>query len=256
MTMAVLSTLRERTPSTGFRFNVEPIEPASVTTGPVVHYDGFTSVSCSEPMRSYMSSQQIEDCPYPVYRMSTAKAVWYFSHAFGATASQVLEKLPGLCVPIGPQDPATGLFPGGSITMMPSLMRSIEEKQSPPSFVAETGLSGSGNPVSFYSPDGGQAAAPAVPEGFGFALEVSTSTPSSSERRPTVSCVICMRYLAKYKWSNCTHESDGPALICLKCSNFILDEWLAGNNSAKDKHQIKTACVICRTLGKIVRYTK
>ncbi len=56
-----------------------------------------------------------------------------------------------------------------------------------------------------------------------------------------------------FKWANCTHDSDEPALICLKCSNFILDEWLAANNSTKDKHQIKTERVIGRTLGNIVR---
>ncbi len=90
--------------------------------------------------------------------------------------------------------------------MMPSLMRKIEEEQSPPSFLAETGLSGSGNPVSFYSPGGGQAATPAVPEGIGLALEVNTSGPSSSGRRPVASCVVCMRYPAKCKWANCRHD--------------------------------------------------
>ena len=61
-----------------------------------------------------------------------------------------------------------------------------------------------------------------------------------------------MRYPAQYKWANCTHDSDGPALVCLKCSNFILDEAMGMKNSPK-KHQIKTECVICRTLGKVVR---
>ncbi len=83
-----------------------------MTIGPVVHYDGFTSVSSPGPVQSYISRQQIEDCPYPVYRMSTARAVRYFSHVFHATESQVLEKLPALIMrPYWAAGPCDGLFP-------------------------------------------------------------------------------------------------------------------------------------------------
>ena len=67
-------------------------------------------------------------------------------------------------------------------------------------------------------------------------------------------CVCCLDHPAEYKMDNCTHKTEGVALICLQCKTLMLSQVQQAHNSKRN--DLKLPCPICRTLGCFKRFTR
>ena len=172
-------------------------------------------------MQRVTSDIDLEECSFPQIAVTTAEAAWYFSHWNAATPAHVKAKVPGVCILVGPPEGEDQLFPCGSLAYMPALMQLIEDRETP-SFV--------------YEETKGRSIMPAA------------------EHAKGSGCRICMEYTAAYRWTACFHTTDGPALVCLRCRNFILGDIMIGKQ--KQKHSLRAACIICREASALVRHSK
>ena len=75
-------------------------------------------------------------------------------------------------------------------------------------------------------------------------------------------CIICFKANPTYKWSECNHPTDNAQpMVCLQCRNAIntdLRERAARNMKQQQQRNgdPKTPCPICRTPGRMAKWTK
>ena len=216
--MAIQSTLRYLYP---------------LTTTSVPRDDGFVEIHMSDVAKSYIRSIDLEECPFPQIAVTTAEAAWYFSHWNAATPAQVQAKEHGVCILVGPAEGEQQLHPCGPIAYMPVLMQLIAHKCQ-----KEVRTRGTMN----YAPS------------FVYEESKGRSIMPAAEHAKGSDCLICMEYTAAYRWTACFHTTDGPALVCLRCRNFILGKFIIGKK--KKKHDLRAACIICRKASALVRHSK
>ena len=112
---------------------------------------------------------------------------------------------------------------------------------------------------------GARAEAPRGPtsRGQGHSLDIQRydsqkplkQSPMVKQRRHGANeCVCCLDHPAEYKMDNCTHKTEGVALICLQCKTLMLSQAQQAHNSKRN--DLKLPCPICRTLGCFKRFTR
>ena len=60
-------------------------------------------------------------------------------------------------------------------------------------------------------------------------------------------CVCCLDHPAEYKMDNCTHKTEGVALICLKCKTFMLSQAQQAHHSKRT--DLKVPCPHLQDVG-------
>ena len=197
-----------------------------LTTTSVPRDDGFVEIHTSGVAKSYIRYTDLEECPFPQIAVTTAEAAWYFSHWHTATPAQVQAKDDGVCILVGPAEGEQQLLPCGPIAYMPVLMKLIADK--------------------YQNKIQSKRTMNCIPS-FVYEMPVAAHARGSD-------CRICMEYTAAYRWTACFHTTDGPALVCLSCRNFILGKFIIGKK--KKKHDLRAACIICRKASALVRHSK
>ena len=194
----------------------------SLTTARVPRATGFVEITLSGVAKTYIPSDALENCPLAQIAVTTANAAWYFSHWYPATAAQVQAQDFGICILVGPPEGEEQLRPCGSIAYMPALLELIANRETP-----------------------------------SFVYEKTTERLSSSatEHAEGSKCSICMEFPAMYRWKECFHATDGPALVCCRCRNFILDN-IADARTRRRKYDVQAACIICRKASTLVRHSR
>ena len=186
----------------------------SLTTARVPHHDSFVKVHMSGVAKTYIRSTELKDCPHP----QIAEAAWYFAHYNPARSTQVQAKVKGVCVLVSPPEGEEQWLPCGSLAYMPALLKLIEHQETP-SFVCEQ--------------------------------TKERSIMSAAVHAKGSECRICLEYPAAYRWKECFHVTDGPALVCLCCRSFILNNIKDGRKRRK-KYDVRAACIICRKASALV----
>ena len=79
-------------------------------------------------------------------------------------------------------------------------------------------------------------------------------SPMVKKRHEANECVCCLDHPAEYKMDNCTHKTEGVALICRQCKTLLLSQVQQAHNSKRN--DLKLPCPICRTLGCFKRFTR
>ena len=196
----------------------------SLTTARVPRATGFVEITLSGVAQTYIPSDELENCPLDRIAVTTANAAWYFSHWNPATAAQVQAQDFGICILVGPPEGEEQLRPCGSIAYMPALLELIANRETPtPSFVYEK--------------------------------TTERLSSSATEHAEGSKCSICMEFPAMYRWKKCIHATDGPALVCCRCRNFILDN-IADARTRRRKYDVQAACIICRKASTLVRHSR
>ena len=197
-----------------------------LTNTSVPRIDGFVEIQMSDVAKSYIPSIDLKQRPFAQIAVTTAEAAWYFSHWNAATPAQVQAKEHGVCILVGPAEGEQQLLPCGPIAHMPVLMKLIADK--------------------YQNKIQSKRTMNCIPS-FVYEMPVAAHARGSD-------CRICMEYTAAYRWTACFHKTDGPALVCLSCRNFMLRKFIIGKK--KKKHDLRAACIICRKASALVRHSK
>ena len=199
------------------------------------------------------------------YRVLSAQEVWLWSDMFFAKQTDREEDT---CYIVGPFDRTMNMYPMGCKVRLPvCLYGSTEERWPLLKYRGPEEARGTGHALSpaFGKPSGEGKAGH---ERFGMIeLPVRSDAESMGNSKSGLpafdvqvetqkTCVTCYAYRAECKWT-CTHPVDGPALICLKCRNDVIDRAKAlVGSKRRDRGKVKTHCIICRQRGLIVAWRK
>ena len=175
------------------------------------------------PGKSYMTKEMLDNAmEYVILVVNSAETAWYLGEVCGATRQQVQEMGLGLCIPLGPRETHNNesLWPLGAICYMEALQ---DLRKS--GYLTKLGNKfGKANYIRLHDIQ---------------AEEYRMAPTLLSSRKDDVECLLCCTYQATHRWNTCVHETDGPALLCLKCKNIIQPP-----GKAKP-----TECYICRQPG-------
>ena len=183
-----------------------------------------------------------------VVKCVSAEAACYFGHFSAATSAEITSSdLSEHCVAIGPQAvtiKGKPHFPSSSIFLWRTVFRDTVLARAVASWLAPsaTGV-------------GARAEAPRGPTSRGQAHSLDIQrydsqkplkqSPMVKKRHEANECVCCLDHPAEYKMDNCTHKTEGVALICLQCKTLMLSQVQQAHNSKRN--DLKLPCPICRT---------
>ena len=179
----------------------------------------------------------------PALHVESAAAAWYIGHVFGATHEQWQQKVHGICVVLGPFDDVLKMYPGGVPTVMPEFVRASNKSR-----LVETGDENITMDIATAKCEKECGSKERQKQYKQKKMRLSVDNTSTE-------CSVCLTHPASYKWASCTHQTDGPALVCDRCRNDILGAAMLLMGTTK-KHHICTPCVICRQASPMVRFTK
>ena len=180
----------------------------------------------------------------------SAHATWLLGANLTATPEYVRNFAAEVCVAVGPHDAAVDMFPVSPFLCLPLLKNAL--------------LQGCVHDLLNWKALKRDKRVRArikhtLPCSVSCVNDVVRSpmprTLSSPEMSSEVECIICLNYAACYRWSDCRHQHEGPALVCLSCRNAIL----AMQQTRKqyiDKHKLQTPCVICRSMGALIKHIR
>ena len=210
---------------------------------------GFVEVTLSQqaPAKTFFAKSNLAKIKASILCIPcvSAYAAWLISDNLAATNKQVSECFNQVCLAIGPCN-ETGYIPCSCILSLPLLQKAILEGcvHSLLNWDAiGRNLRLCASPlciVDMFGQDDAHTARDAV----------EAHTKSSREVASKHDCIICLNYTPCYRWSNCSHQHEGIALVCLFCRNAILVlQQTKSNKPYINKHEVKTPCVICRSPG-------
>jgi hypothetical protein len=217
---------------------------------------GFVEVTLSQhnPAQSFIAKSDFAKIEASILCIPcvSAYATWLISEHLVATNEQVSECFDQVCLAVGPCD-ETGYIPCSCILSLPLLQKAILEGcvHSLLNWDAiARNMRTRASPqciVDVLSQDDVHTAHDAV----------EAHTKSSREVASNHDCIICLNYTPCYRWSNCSHQHEGIALVCLFCRNAILVlQQTKSNKPYINKHVVKTPCVICRSPGILKKHTR
>ena len=66
-------------------------------------------------------------------------------------------------------------------------------------------------------------------------------------------CVVCCQHRRSWRWSQCYHATDGPALVCFWCKERLLRAQRDVKKIADRRAFVVTPCIICRRSSEFQR---
>ena len=67
-------------------------------------------------------------------------------------------------------------------------------------------------------------------------------------------CIVCTAEIRKWRWSGCTHVTDGPSLICGNCKKALLQAQRLSQGSVDDNRCfVVTKCIICNQKSQFIK---
>ena len=203
-----------------------------------------------------------------VFSVPSLKLAWYYGYQCSAKAAQVDAGLEGICVLAFP---LTGNgYALSHILYMPWINASAATFLCP--LLDHISKADLGVPSGFSAVE----LAPIVPELNDVRVSNLVASPLSNVMRLDVGsqqfadaaatsefsdtggcldseCICCMEFKASYRWAECFHSSDGPALLCLRCRNVLLTEAML-RQGCRDKYRLRIPCFICKKYSNMVRW--
>ena len=203
-----------------------------------------------------------------VFSVPSMKLAWHYGDLYSATAAQVNAGLEGLCVLAFPM--TCNQYAVSPIVYMPWINVSALTFLYP--LLDHVSKADLGVPSGFSAVE----LAPIVPELNDVRVSNLVASPSSNVMRLDVGsqqfadaaatsefsdtdgcldseCICCMEFKACYRWTDCFHSSDGPALLCLRCRNVLLTEAML-RQGCRDKYRLRIPCFICKKYSNMVRW--
>ena len=217
---------------------------------------GFVEVTLSQhnPAQSFIAKSDFAQIEASILCIPcvSAYAAWLISDNLVATNEQVSGCFNQVCLAVGPCN-ETGYIPCSCILSLPLLQKAI--------------LEGCVHSLLNWDAIGRNMRTCASPQCIVDVLgqddahtardAVVAHTKSSREVASKHDCIICFNYTPCYRWSNCSHQHEGIALVCLFCRNAILVlQQTKSNKPYINKHVVKTPCVICRSPGILKKHTR
>ena len=208
---------------------VQRIPAKPVVIRSVEHRAEYSVVEHADVAQSYLLAVDLRRCWMPAFTLPTVKAAWYFSCAELATPEQIDNQVPGVCILLGPPMRVPRIstelvYPVGPIAFMPWLKPIPGDSTPRPFFESIISLQGDNEEETGEEREEYQRSEP---------ISLDASRTQLAEPRGPVTCIICLENPTQYKWYACHHESDGPALACLRCRNAICAAALSKAKSTK-----------------------
>ena len=217
---------------------------------------GFVEVTLSQqtPANNFFAKSNLAKIKASILCIPcvSAYAAWLISDNLAATNKQVSKSFNQVCLAIGPCN-ETGYIPCSCILSLPRLQKAI--------------LEGCVHSLLNWDAIGRDMRTHASPQCIVDLLRnddvdtthdaVEAHTKSSREVQTKHDCIVCLNYTPCYRWSNCSHQHEGIALVCLFCRNAILVlQQTTSNKLYINKHVVMTPCVICRTPGVLKKHAR
>ena len=85
-------------------------------------------------------------------------------------------------------------------------------------------------------------------------IEAATKACSMGAADDDELCIVCTAEIRKWRWSRCTHVTDGPSLICGNCKKALLQaERLSQGIVDDNRCFVVTKCIICNQSSEFVK---
>jgi len=225
------------------------------------------------PLKSYLDRRCFQRCDVKVFMVKTEAMAWYMG-VFGATAEQCAHanQQKHLCV-VACQHASSGkrhavsqilylpqihVYRYSHLTRFDCLLRKhsvigrvvvkLHEIASRHGYAPQEGLAVQVAPCLLV------ARTASLGSGSGEEIGASFKACSPGAAGDDDLCIVCMVETRKWRWSRCTHKTDGPSLICGNCKKALLRAERFSRGIIEDNHCfVVTQCIICNQRSEFVR---
>ena len=236
-----------------------------------------SSSSSSEPLKSYIDQRQLRRCDLKVFLVETEAMAWYMG-VFAATPEQCSDayQQKHLCVVAcqhgsGCQHGSIRkLHAASSILFLPQIHPHKYShlthldcllRKHPVLAKAVAKLNGIALRRGHAPPEclTVQLApclrfACTAPLESGEEIGAATKACSMGAADDDELCIVCTAEIRKWRWSRCTHVTDGPSLICGHCKKALLQaERLSRGVVSDNRCFVVTKCIICNQPSEFVK---
>jgi len=230
-----------------------------------------TSSSSSEPLKSYIDQRHLQRCDVKVFLVETEAMAWYMG-VFAATPEQCSNtyQQKHLCFVACQHESSRKLHARSPILFLPQIhphrfshltpldcllrkhpvlakaVAKLHEIASRQGHAPQEGLTVQLAPCLRF-------ARTALPEGSK-EIGVASKACSIGAVDDDELCIVCTAEIRKWRWSRCTHMTDGPSLICGTCKKALLQaERLSLGIVNDNRCFVVTKCIICTQRSEFVK---
>ena len=230
-----------------------------------------TSSSSSEPLKSYIDQRHLQRCDVKVFLVETEAMAWYMG-VFAATPEQCSNtyQQKHLCIVACQHESSRKLHAASQILFLPQIhphrfshltqldcllrkhpvlakaVAKLHEIASRQGHAPQEGLTVQLAPCLRFA----RTAPPESSKEIGAASKACSIGAVDDDEL----CIVCTAEIRKWRWSRCTHMTDGPSLICGNCKKALLQAERLSQGIVNDNRCfVVTKCIICTQRSEFVK---